>query len=87
MPSYRSKKQVQVYRRNCISDGRDQRILEMEAKMRKLTEFISESFIWSVGITRPKPGQERLAAIYITVTLAASILAAMAMFLLVLHRL
>jgi hypothetical protein len=55
--------------------------------MRKLTDLISESFIWSVGITRPKPGQERLAALYITATLAASILAAMAMFLLVLHRL
>lgn len=55
--------------------------------MKKLTDLVSESFIWSVGITRPKPGQERLAAIYITVTLAASILVAVAMFLLVLHRL
>jgi hypothetical protein len=87
MPSYPSKKQLQVYRRNCISQARHQRILVLEAKMRKLTDLISESFIWSVGITRPKPGQERLAALYITATLAASILAAMAMFLLVLHRL
>jgi hypothetical protein len=55
--------------------------------MRRLTDFISESFIWSVGITRPRPGQERAAAIYITATLVASVLVALAMFLVLLHRL
>jgi hypothetical protein len=55
--------------------------------MRRLTDLISESFIWSVGITRPRPGQERMAALYITATLAASILAAVGMFFLLLHRL
>lgn len=55
--------------------------------MRRLTDLISESFIWGVGITRPKPGKERVAAIYITATLAASVLVAVAMFLLLLQRL
>ncbi len=35
--------------------------------MTKLTDIIAEGFIWSVGITRPKPGKERQAAIYISV--------------------
>jgi hypothetical protein len=55
--------------------------------MRRLTELISESFIWSVGITRPKPGKERVAALYITATLAASVLIAVAIFLVLLERL
>jgi hypothetical protein len=37
--------------------------------MRRLTEAISESFIWGVGITRPKAGQEHRAALYITAML------------------
>jgi len=40
--------------------------------MRRLTEVVSESFIWGVGITHPKPGQERRAALYITATLGRS---------------
>jgi len=55
--------------------------------MRKITDLISESFIWSAGITRPRPGQEKTAALYITVTLAASILGAVGMFFFLLHRL
>jgi hypothetical protein len=55
--------------------------------MKKLTDLVSEGFIWSVGITRPRPGQERRAAIYITTTLAVSVLAAVAMFFFLLGRL
>lgn len=55
--------------------------------MRRLANFISEGFIWSVGITRPKPGKERIAALYITLTLGTSVLVAVAMFLLLLQRL
>jgi hypothetical protein len=56
--------------------------------MRRLTELISEGFIWGVGITRPKEGrQERVAALYITTALIASILAVIGMFVLLLHRL
>ncbi|HEY4358707.1 MAG TPA: hypothetical protein VGN16_23370 [Acidobacteriaceae bacterium] len=44
--------------------------------MRKLTDLVSEGFIWSVGITRPRAGQERFAAIYITAILALSIVGA-----------
>jgi len=55
--------------------------------MRSLTEVVSESFIWSVGITRPSPGQERRAALYITATLAAAVMAAVGAFLFLLHRL
>jgi hypothetical protein len=55
--------------------------------MRRLTDLVSESFIWSVGITRPRPGQERVAALYITLTLIGSILAAAGIFLILLHHL
>lgn len=78
------------HRKNCISERSVGFILlreSMEGKMRRLTNFISEGFIWSVGITRPKPGKERVAALYITLTLAASVLVAVAMFLLLLQRL
>ena len=48
--------------------------------MRSLTEIVSESFIWGVGITRPKEAQRRRAAYYISGTLAATILAVVAIF-------
>ena len=54
--------------------------------MRGLTRFVSESFIWSVGITRPRPGQERRAALFITITLAGTILAVLGVFLFLLSR-
>lgn len=55
--------------------------------MKSLTEVVSESFIWGVGITRPRPGQERRAAIYITATLAGTVLAAVGFFTFLLGRL
>lgn len=55
--------------------------------MKKFTEIVSEGFIWGVGITRPAPGQERRAALYITTTLFGSIFAIIAMFILLLHTL
>lgn len=55
--------------------------------MRNLTEIVSESFIWGVGITRPRPGQERRAAIYITAILVGTILAAVGSFFFVVGRL
>lgn len=55
--------------------------------MRSLTEIVSESFIWGVGITRPKPGQERRAAVYITVTLMLVVLTTVGIFLLFIGRL
>ena len=55
--------------------------------MRRLTEFVSESFIWGVGITRPEPGQERRAALFITATLAGTIIAVAGAFFLLLGRL
>jgi hypothetical protein len=42
--------------------------------MRSITELISDSFIWGVGITRPKPGKERQAAMFITAMLAGVVL-------------
>lgn len=54
--------------------------------MRRLTEIVSESFIWGVGITRPRLGQERRAALFITVTLAGSVAAVAGVFLLLLGR-
>ena len=58
-----------------------------ESEMRSLTEVVSESFIWGVGITRPKPGQERRAAIYITATLAGTVLAVAVVFLFLVGKL
>ena len=54
--------------------------------MKRLTDLVSEGFIWGVGITRPRPGHERTAAIYITATLAGSVLVAVAMFLFLLKH-
>src|SRR5689334_21070629 len=44
-----------------------------EVAMGKFTEWVSESFIWGVGVTRPKPGSERFAARYITGLLLGAI--------------
>jgi len=54
--------------------------------MRSLTDIVSESFIWGVGITRPKEGQRRLAAYYISGTLAATVLGVVAWFLFLVTR-
>jgi hypothetical protein len=54
--------------------------------MRRLSDVVSESFIWGVGITHPKPGQERLAALYITATLAGTIAAVIGAFFFLLGR-
>jgi len=53
--------------------------------MRSLSNLVSEGFIWSVGITRPREGQERRAALYITAMLAMTVLAVGALFLLATH--
>lgn len=54
--------------------------------MKSLIELVSESFIWGVGITRPKPGREGRAALYITAILAASVAVVAAVFLFLLGR-
>ncbi|WP_263410201.1 hypothetical protein [Terriglobus tenax] len=51
--------------------------------MGKFSEWVSESFIWGVGVTRPKPGTERFAARFITGLLFGSVLFLAAVFLLV----
>ena len=56
-------------------------------EMKRLTDLVSEGFIWGVGITRPRPGQERMAALYITATLIASVIGAVGAFLFLLGRL
>jgi high-affinity Fe2+/Pb2+ permease len=50
--------------------------------MRSIAEIVSEVFIWGVGITRPKPGKERAAALFITLTLAGTVVAVVLAFLL-----
>jgi hypothetical protein len=54
--------------------------------MGRISNAVSEVFIQGVGITRPKPGDERRAALYITTLLALTVIGAFAMFLLLLHR-
>jgi hypothetical protein len=48
--------------------------------MKELVNWVSEGFIWGVGITRPTPDKQRQAAIYITVTLICSVAFACALF-------
>lgn len=48
--------------------------------MGRLTEWVSEGFIWGVGITRPRPGKEKRAAMFITITLIASVAVAIGTF-------
>ncbi len=48
--------------------------------MRSLSNLVSEGFIWGVGITRPRPGHEHRAALYITTTLVLSVVTAVGMF-------
>jgi hypothetical protein len=55
--------------------------------MRNLSGLVSEGFIWAVGITRPKPENERLAALYITGLLAGTIAGVVALFLFAVSRL
>jgi len=54
--------------------------------MRSLTDIVSEGFIWGVGITRPREGQRRLAAYYISGTLAVTVLAGVGLFLLLVSK-
>lgn len=54
--------------------------------MKTISNLISEGFIWGVGITRPRPGQERRAAMYITGTLLGTVALVGGMFLLLLDR-
>ena len=54
--------------------------VKMRNPLQGLIDFISESFIWGVGITRPRPGKERGAAIFITVLLVGSVVFAAAAF-------
>jgi len=39
----------------------------------KITDVISQIFIWGIGITKPRPGQERRAGVYITSLLFGSL--------------
>jgi hypothetical protein len=55
--------------------------------MRNLSGLISEGFIWGVGITRPTPGNERRAALYITGLLVGTVVGVAVLFLLVVTRL
>ena len=55
--------------------------------MRTISNLVSEGFIWGVGITRPKPGQERQAALFITGTLTGAILGVIGLFLVATHLL
>jgi hypothetical protein len=54
--------------------------------MRSLADIVSESFIWGVGITRPREGQKRLAAYYICGSLVATILGVVGVFLFLITR-
>jgi hypothetical protein len=51
-----------------------------DKEMKNVAALVSESFIWAVGITRPRPGQERVAALYITLMLAGILVFAVCIF-------
>jgi hypothetical protein len=54
--------------------------------MRRVTEAISEGFIWGVGITRPKAGQERRAGLFITAMLIGTVAVILGLFAFVVTR-
>jgi len=54
--------------------------------MGRISNAVSEVFIQGVGITRPKPGQEHRAALFITSLLALTVAGGFATFFLLLHR-
>lgn len=54
--------------------------------MRSLIDFESESFVWGVGITRPKERQRQFAAYYISACLAFAVLGVAGFFLFVVTR-
>jgi hypothetical protein len=56
-----------------------------EQAMKRIPEIVSEAFIWGVGITRPKPGKERTAALFITLILFGTLVALVLVFLLLLR--
>ena len=53
--------------------------------MRSISDLVSEGFIWGVGITRPKAGHERQAALFITGTLVGAILMVLGLFVFIGH--
>jgi hypothetical protein len=55
--------------------------------MRSIADIVSELFIWGVGITRPKPGKEQTAALFITLTLVGTVLAVVLAFLVLVRML
>ena len=71
-------------RKNCISRRLPLRILVgvRFKTMRSLANAVSEGFIWAVGITRPRPGREHAAALYITLLLIGIVIVAACIFLL-----
>jgi hypothetical protein len=54
--------------------------------MNWISNLVSEGFIWGVGITRPSPGKERRAALYITGILVFTVVLAASMFALLSSR-
>ena len=78
-----------VFRSICISvqpPDRSNGYGRRQSIMRSLTDIVSEGFIWGVGITRPREGQRRLAAYYISGTLAVTVLAGVGLFLLLVSK-
>ena len=51
-----------------------------------LSDLVGKGFIWAVGITPPKPGKERTAALFITGALLAIVVAAGVTLFVLLHQ-
>ncbi len=54
-------------------------------KVKRLTDLITDGFVWGVGITQPKPTQQRRAGIYITAILIAALFGVAAFFFFAAH--
>jgi hypothetical protein len=53
--------------------------------VKRLTDLITDGFVWRVGITLPKPAQQRRAGIYITAISIAALFAVAALFFFAAH--
>jgi hypothetical protein len=68
-----------------LKTGRERAHILVDGKgqtVKSIADMVSEVFIWGVGITRPKPGRERTAALFITFTLVGTLVAVVLAFLL-----
>jgi hypothetical protein len=65
-----------------MSSGAAASVVYQEQAMKSIPEIVSEAFIRGAGMTRPRSGKGRIAALFITLTLFGTLVAVVLAFLL-----